>query len=284
MRSIFLISLFILRSLLVLGEETYSETLKEQDLIIGVSLLGRKIEDDHEYEAAVVINYGGVDVSYDKASLQLIPTQADITVNGERVMVFTDILTLEYWEDDFEIVLNAISLDYHKMEGLKIERTKDLTALEIAGVKYLDLESLNRHWRDHAIDFDLFGNIGFGGRTEVLAFPNQEEINYAGDKYLTIDIGVGLNLQINPELPGSYFGGQGSELYIYTGHRYSRSEDLKHNRTYIGLELYGGKLSKNYTARAFIDFFWDNYDFLSPQFDQSVDAFGARFGINVSRE
>lgn len=263
------------------GAKEFDSSLKTHGVYLGVSLFGRKVEDEHEFEGAILVNYKGYTMSSDTYDIVLVPTNFDISVGGERVMVFTDAATLEYWGDDFDIAVNAVSLDYRKNEGLKLEKSQDLTALEIKGVKYFTPKDLNDNWRASGIDFEIFANIGLGGRTELITWDNEEKIDYSGNKYFSADVGLGANIKLTSDLPGESLLGSDSDLYLYGGARYNRSEDMESFRTYIGAELYTGKFDNGLTVTPYFDIFWEDINYMMGSSDQKIDGMGAEAGIRV---
>ena len=247
---------------------------------VGVGVLGVNQDSETSVDAIFVFSYSGYELEQiinDDVSLHVVPTSIRTSVNGNSVSVYTDAASLQYYgRDDLELILSAISLDYKKETGLRIEKTQQLSFLDFSAIKYFALDDTEVS----GIDFYLRGNIGLGGKTKIKAIFDDFGLLEEGDSVKTkLGAEAGLNLPITDYLPNGGFG-SGTDLNLYIGHEKVNGEHLDVDRTYIGLDLYMGNTG-GVTYAPFIDYVREDLEFSKRFSDKTSQSF-INFGIRVT--
>lgn len=249
---------------------------------VGVTLLGSHSSESGEYEidAALFFMYEGYDLDHyasDDYTLEIVPTTATVTVDGKRVKVYTDLASLTYWGDDLSIIVNAVSLTYRKNKDLKINKRSDYSYLDVAVKKYISLG----HNGNSDIEFFVLGEASLGGESRVYTTVNSKRIKSTDKSYIGASVEVGVSLPITQGLPGSDFIGAKTDLYLYAGYGHQKGKDTSTHRTYIGLELDTGSITKDLTITPYMDYVHERVD-LTKNFDEIIKDSIVNFGVRVN--
>ncbi len=241
------------------------------DFDLGVSVLTTDTNsaDSYDVKGVLFMTFDGYDVALNKdTTLSILPTGIFVDVEGKQVQAYTDVGTLQYYgQDQLEIYLSAISIDYDKLDRFNISTQRTMAIADLNVVKYFSIGSFK-------IDTS-FGVAVAGKSTQDISLSEEEEFHFSDTHFYSADAIVGANYSLTDTI----------DLYVYTGYSHQKNKNSELNEYSVGIHIYGFELgsteiipSVEYITKDYVS----QHSGLADQFssiDDSLISLGLKFAF-----
>ncbi len=255
--------LIILGALLVIT--CFHNVYAFENVDIGISLVTTESDsyDTPRVRGVIFMTYDGYDYALsDTMNLNIIPTSAEVSVNGDKVVVYTDVATLNYYGiEGLELAASAIQVDYKKIDDFVVEEREKVALVDLQATKFFAVGSL---------EIDLTAAASLGGYTKTKFNLLDENLEQKETHYATVDVSVGINIPVTDT----------KDILLHAGKYREFDENTMVDGHYAGVAIYGFEIADKYPVSLEFNYVESKYGLQGAFEDVTATKF--LFGISIS--